>query len=79
MSKITREDRSFRSIKQQIDRKLRAQGLSLTDDETEYVDSARNISVVLGSEDLVKDFIEQGYSKSRETGPTSKSFHIEAR
>jgi tetratricopeptide (TPR) repeat protein len=79
MSK-TRENKSFRGIKIQIDRKLKSQGLVLSEDETEYVDSARNISVVLGAEDLVKDFIDQGYSKSEETGgPSSKMFHTEAR
>ena len=80
MSKpLGREDKTYRGIKLQIERKLKTQGLVLSDDETEYVDSARNISVVLGSEDLVKDFIEQGYSKSDDTGgPTSKTYHTEA-
>ena len=58
---------------------MKARGLTLNDDETEYVDSARNISVVLDSEDLLKDFIELGYSKGEETGgPTSNMFHTEA-
>jgi hypothetical protein len=75
-----RQDSSFRGIKLQIDRKMKAQGLKLNEDETEYVDSARNISVVLGEEDLVKDFIDQGYSKGEEKGgPNSKMFHTEAR
>ena len=52
----------------------------LSDDETEYVDSSRNVSVVLGAEDLVADLIEQGYSKSEDnSGVTSKTFHTEAR
>ena len=43
----------------------KAESLSsaLNNDETEYVDSARNIYVVLDSEGLVEDFIKQRYSK----------------
>ena len=75
-----RVDKNYRGIKLQIDRKLKDQGLVLNEDETEYVDSARNISVVLGNEDLVKDFIEQGFTKSEETGgPSSKMFLTQAK
>ena len=70
-------NKTFRIIKEERDKQQRLRGKD-TDEEVQYIDSARNISVVLDSGDLVDDFESQGFEsggKRDKCAPNSKMFH----
>ena len=66
-------NKTFRLIKEEKDRQTRTRDKG---DEMQYVDRARNISVVLDSEDLAKDLEEGGLEsgKTDASAPNSKMF-----
>ena len=69
-------NKTFRIVAEERDKlkRLRAKDKG---DEVQYVDSARNISVVLDSEDLSKDLEEGGFDSGKrdKCAPNSKMFH----
>ena len=72
-------NKTFRLIKEERDKqiRLRVKGLEV-EDGVAYVDTARNISVVLESGDLSEDFQELGLesgNKYDKLAPNSKMFH----
>ena len=70
-------NKTFRLIQVERDKQQRLRKKD-TDEEVEYVDNARNISVVLDSGDLANDFEAQGFessTKKDKCAPNSKMFH----
>ena len=53
-------NKTFRIIKEDRDKQQRLRERD-TDEEVQYIDRARNISVVLDSGDLANDFEAQGF------------------
>ena len=70
-------NKTFRIIKEERDKQQRLRERD-SDEEVQYIDSARNISVVLDSGDLANDFEAQGFEsgvKRDKCAPNSKMFH----
>ena len=68
--------KTFRIIQEERDKQQRQRAKDL-EQEVEYVDSARNISVVLDSGDLSEDFESHGIDSGKrdKCGPNSKMLH----
>ena len=78
MNKTFRLIAEERDKKKRIREKEKEKGKGNKEDEVQYVDSSRNISVVLDSEDLSKDLEEGGFDsggKRDQCAPNSKMFH----
>ena len=70
-------NKTFRIVLEEKEKQERHRKKEL-DEEVEYVDNARNISVVLDSGDLAKDFESHGLDagvRQEDHGPNSKMFH----